>query len=398
MTLKKTYLECSYRIALVMDLSSSVGHRMLSGLCRRATAYPHLTIRRYFIDTLATEGIGPLVDWKPNALITLCGDTPLLKNLLHTLPHAPVISMTMINHDLVDAVVLGNGAEQTGLALDHFRSNGLSNYALFFPGGLKSAKVASETMQESLQNKTGTLSNFQYYIELEDLLQEPHGETLQQVGEWLLSLPKPVGIYSPTMHSAAYLLRVCKHFGLSVPEDVQVIGDAGIEETLECLPHLTSVHTPAERIGASALKTAIGLLQGNTPASKIQRISGSSLIPQGSTGIIPSQLSDIPVAIAYIESHATQGITVDDVLSKTQSVSRMTFYREFKEETGDSPAHYIRRIRIEASCRLLATTQLDITRVAELAGFSGSNYFAQVFRRETGMTPNQYRKSRPEKA
>jgi transcriptional regulator GlxA family with amidase domain len=142
-----------------------------------------------------------------------------------------------------------------------------------------------------------------------------------------------------------------------------------------------------------ALKTALNLLRGEKPESEITLVDGASLLPQGSTGIIPKILSDIPAAIAYIESHATQGISVDDVAQATQHVSRMTFYRDFKKEVGDSPAHYIRRIRLEAACRLLTTTQLDITHIAGLSGFSGSNYFAQIFKREIGMTPNQYRKS-----
>ncbi|MCK4563561.1 MAG: helix-turn-helix domain-containing protein [Verrucomicrobia bacterium] len=388
------YTECSYRIALVMDLSSSVGHRMMSALCRRAMAYPNLEVRRYFVETLAEEGIDPLVDWQPDALVVFFGDTPLLKKLRKTLPKTPFISMNTITTDLVDAVITGNITETTDLALNHFFRNGLTHFALFFPGGKKSAENLANICHQLLHDHPGTFSNFHRYVDMEDLMQAPKDEALEQIGAWLQRLPKPVGIYSPTSHSSAYLLRICSHFGLAIPEEIQVIGGDGLEELLETLPHLTSIHVPAERIGATALKTAINLLRGKKPESKIQQVNGSSLIPQGSTGVIPSQLSDIATATAYIESHATQGATVDEVMNQTQSVSRMTFYREFKRETGDSPARYIRRIRIEAACQLLSTTQLDITQIAELAGFSGSNYFAQVFRRDIGMTPKQYRKSR----
>ncbi len=389
----KNTSECSHRIALVIDLSSSVAHRMMSGLCRRAMAYPDLVVRRYYMNTLLEEGIDPLVDWQPDALVIFCGDTSLLKKLRKTLPKVPFVSMTSISVDLVDAAVMGNPTETTHLALKHFSRNGLTHLALFHPGGQKAAENHADIYHQLLHNHPGTFSTLLRYLDGEDLVKAPQQEELKEIGAWLQRLPKPVGIFSPVLHSAAYLLRICKHFGLAVPGEIQVIGGDGLEELLECLPHLTSIHVPAKRIGATALKTTINLLHGKKPESKIQQVGGATLIPQGSTGILPSQLSDIATAIAYINSHATQGATVDEVLNQTQSVSRMTFYREFKRETGDSPARYIRRTQIEAARQLLSTTDLPITQIAELSGFSGSNYFSQVFRRDVGMSPGQYRNS-----
>jgi len=389
----KNISEYSHRIALVIDLSSSVAHRMMSGLCRMAMSYPNLVVRRYYMNTLLEEGIDPLVDWQPDALVIFCGDTSLLKKLRKPLPKVPFVSMTSISVDLVDAAVTGNPTEATGLALKHFSRNGLTHLALFHPGGQKAAENNTDICHQLLHNHPGTFSTLLRYIDREDLVKAPQKEALEEIGAWLQRLPKPVGIYSPVLHSAAYLLRICRHFGLAVPSEIQVIGGDGLEELLECLPHLTSIHVPAKRIGATALKTTLNLLHGKKPESKIQQVGGATLIPQGSTGNLPSQLSDIATAIAYINSHATQGASVDEVMNQTQSVSRMTFYREFKRETGDSPARYIRRVRIEAACQLLSTTNLEITRIAELSGFSGSNYFAQVFRRDVGMTPKQYRKS-----
>jgi len=302
-----------------------------------------------------------------------------------------MVAMNSISLDLVDAIVKGNANEVIALSLDHFTSNGLANMASFYIENADAANIQADIFRKRLDGRPGTFSCLHHYIALEDLLSNPAGESLEEVGAWLQNLPKPVGIYSPGCHSSAYLLRVCRHFGLAVPEDVQVIGCDELDESLECIPHLTSIRLPAERIGAAALKTTLLLLHGKKPASKTQIVDGATLVPQGSTGIIPSHLSDIPAAIAYIESHATQGVTVKDVLSQTQSVSRMTFYRDFKEQIGDSPARYIRRFRVETACRLLSTTQLDILRVAEQSGFPSSNYFNQVFRRDVGMTPLQYR-------
>ncbi len=394
MTLKKTYLECSSRIALVIDHSSLTGSRLMSGLFRRATAYPLLNVRRYFMDSLTEEGIGQLLDWKPDALVVFCGCIPLLKELRIALPHAPVVAMNGVPLNLVDGIVAASTPEVFNLCLDHFSGNGLVNFALFEAVSAEGASENEDQFRQLLRDHPGHSSCLSCEIEIDELLQAPKGKMLKQIGAWLKSLPKPVGVFSSTPHSAAYLVRVCQHFGLAIPQEIQVIGADALDESLECTPHLTSIHLPSERIGAAALKMTIKLLLGEKPEPKLQRVNGSFLTPQGSTGVLPARLSDISAAIAYIESHATQGATVDDVLRQTQCVCRMTFYHEFKEKTGDLPARYIRHVRIKAACQLLSTTELEIIRIAELAGFSGSSYFAQVFRRDVGMTPSQYRMSR----
>ena len=398
MAKNKTSLDCSFRIALAIDGSSLNGQRLMSGLCRRATAYPSLLVRRYFADALLADGIARLIDWQPDALVVYCDNIPLLQNARAALPKAPLVAMNAIPPDLVDAIVACSADELIALSVSHFSENQVNNYGLFFDGDPENAHGYEAVFRKCLNKDAATLDLFHHNFGIEELLQTPTGTMLEKTGAWLGSLPKPVGIFSPGDHGAAYLVRVCNHFGLDIPKEIQVIGCDELDESLECLPHLTCVHTPTERIGEVALKTVLGLLHGHTPEAKTQLVEGATLVPQGSTGFSTSLLSDIPAAIAYIESHATQGITADDVQQHTQSVSRMTFYRDFKKETGDSPAHYIRRIRIEAACRLLATTQIEITRIAELAGFSSSNYFAQVFRRETGMSPNLYRKTHQQEA
>jgi LacI family transcriptional regulator len=392
MSINKIVLECSYRIALVIDGSSLTGQRLMTGICRRATAYPNLLVRRYFEYQLAEEGIKPLIDWKPDALVVYCDNVALLQKTRSALPHAPVVAMNAIPANLADAIVTGNADEMITLSLAHFSENGLTNFALFYAGDRELADRQADSFRRQMQAYPGTFSSLHQTISTADLLCTPSGKALREIETWLKSLPKPVGIFFPSDHAAAHLVRVCHHAGLNIPKDVQIISCNELDESLECFPHLTCIHLPAERIGGIALKEAINLLRGEASSPTAQLVSGSSIVPQGSTGILPSQLSSIPAAIAYIESNAVRGAGVDDVLHATQYVSRMTFYRDFKNQTGDSPAHYIRRIRLESACRLLITTQMDITRIAELAGFSSSNYFAQIFRREIGMTPNQYRK------
>jgi len=170
MALKKTVLECSSRIALVIDHSNLIGYRLMSGLLRRATAYPLLNVRRYFMDSLTEGGIGPLLDWKPDALVFF-GEIPLLKKLRKALPHAPVVAMNGVPPDLVDGIVAASTPEVFSLCLDHFSDNGLVNVALFEALSAEEASENEEIFRELLHDHLGHSSCFFPEIEIDELLQ-----------------------------------------------------------------------------------------------------------------------------------------------------------------------------------------------------------------------------------
>lgn len=68
------------------------------------------------------------------------------------------------------------------------------------------------------------------------------------------------------------------------------------------------------------------------------------------------------------------------------------FSKQFKALTGFGFLDYLTQIRLQEAQRLLRTTSLSLGDISEMCGFSGSNYFGDVFRRYTGHSPSAYRK------
>ena len=63
----------------------------------------------------------------------------------------------------------------------------------------------------------------------------------------------------------------------------------------------------------------------------------------------------------------------------------------FHRETNEKLIHYIQRIRIEGAVLALETTPLHISEIAYASGFSDPAYFARVFRKHTGDSPQDFR-------
>lgn len=63
----------------------------------------------------------------------------------------------------------------------------------------------------------------------------------------------------------------------------------------------------------------------------------------------------------------------------------------FKEKTGLSLSAYILKERLKQSKNLLRNTDKSINTIALDCGFSDASYFTRIFRRETGISPRQYR-------
>lgn len=66
--------------------------------------------------------------------------------------------------------------------------------------------------------------------------------------------------------------------------------------------------------------------------------------------------------------------------------------KKFKGSTGLCFKEYLNYIRVQKASDMLRNTDLSVTGVAMACGFSDGNYFGDVFRRLTGVSPREYRK------
>ncbi|TRY31409.1 GlxA family transcriptional regulator [Aliiglaciecola sp. M165] len=77
---------------------------------------------------------------------------------------------------------------------------------------------------------------------------------------------------------------------------------------------------------------------------------------------------------------------------KITSVSKKTVYRRFMQATGYTPIEYVVSLRMEEAKDCLEANNTNIEEIASDVGYSDMSSFRRLFKKHTGVTPNQYRK------
>jgi AraC family transcriptional regulator len=85
-------------------------------------------------------------------------------------------------------------------------------------------------------------------------------------------------------------------------------------------------------------------------------------------------------------------LRVGDLASEA-GVHPVYLARAFRQRYACSPAEYIRRLRVEAAGELLARSDIPLSQVALMAGFSDQSHLAHQFRRLVGISPGRYRQA-----
>lgn len=99
------------------------------------------------------------------------------------------------------------------------------------------------------------------------------------------------------------------------------------------------------------------------------------------------------VLIAAMHEMATNfDLSLSDI-AQNLNISEEHFCRTFKSYTGLRPLEYLNYLKIQRAKELLKSTKKDVSKIAEMAGYSSPSYFTMLFKRYTGTTPKKYRGS-----
>ena len=101
---------------------------------------------------------------------------------------------------------------------------------------------------------------------------------------------------------------------------------------------------------------------------------------------------NIKKVMAYVEENLQNKISLKD-LAGICLMSEKYFCSFFKKQTNLTPIEYINRVRISKACDLLSLSTMNVTEISLECGFESLSYFIRQFKKITGVSPSEYKKS-----
>ncbi|WP_433685471.1 helix-turn-helix domain-containing protein [Nocardia sp. CA-119907] len=172
------------------------------------------------------------------------------------------------------------------------------------------------------------------------------------------------------------------------------------------------------RLREAALREATGrLIEGRTPGMTVLAHLMTGVLAEGCPPATADQLADTAIELfaavlhpyidgrsrplsgdallhaarAYMRRHLTDPDLDVAAVARAHAVSRR-YLEQLFARSDESPAAYLRQLRLEEALRLLRETSTTVAEIAHLAGFNDVNTFTRAFRRSQGVTPREWRR------
>lgn len=236
-----------------------------------------------------------------------------------------------------------------------------------------------------------------------DVLQVPSGFTtprpwrfwMKPLEKWLRGLKPPVGVLAVHDPRAALLVDACDQLGLRVPEDVAVMGVDN--DPLACqfarVP-LTSVSRNDRRVGYEAAALLDRLMAGESAPREDVVVPAGGVVRRRSTDTFAIEDAHVKRLVRYVAEHVGERFGVER-LERLVSFSRRSLEQRFQRCLRCTPYEHVLRARVRRAEDILAESpKCSLGSVARACGFNDTRRFRLVFRRITGIAPDEYHRRR----
>jgi LacI family transcriptional regulator len=373
-------------VALLVETSRTYGRDILRGVNRWMQEHGPWSV---FLELRGLDSSVPrwLRSWHGDGILARTASAAMDKAIEATGLPAVELRASKLPHQRpfvgVDNLELG----QT--VASHFVDNGFSNFAVF--------DVATETYFEERRD------GFRRFVEARGgtchtYHAGPGGEHpidwerhQAAVADWVVSLPKPIGILACTDQLGFWLLDACRRAGIAVPEEVAVVGVENDETLCQmATPRLSSVAFDGDRVGYQAAALLDRLMAGEPPPSEPLVVAPRGIVTRQSSDIVAIADREVSAALRIIREHACHGLAVSEVVNQI-GISRTALERRMKAAIGRTPGEEIVRVRFARVKALLVETDLTLAAIADRCGMEHPQYMAEAFKKQFGMTPGAFR-------
>ena len=372
---------------MLVDTSRSYGRDIVRGIRRYVAEHGPWSL---YLESRDLHSSFPewLKKWPGDGILARTVDAALLRELKAT--KLPVIELrsTALKHPFpfvgMDNRIIGQRVAE------HLLDRGFRRFGCYRDNSEAFFRQRCESFTETLSARGFPCASF----ETETASSKLQRWDLHQrrLADWLNSLAKPCAIFASNDQLGFWVLDAARRAGISVPEQVAVIGAENDKTLCETAwPPLSSVQLRGQNVGYTAARILDEWLQKKVQPPMQTLLPPGDIVVRQSSDIIAVEDPRIAKALHFIRQKASADIGVEAV-AREVALSRSALERRMKALIGRSPGEEISRIRFSHVERLLAQTDLTLDAIAERAGFKHPQYMAEAFRKRTGSTPGEYRR------
>ena len=222
------------------------------------------------------------------------------------------------------------------------------------------------------------------------------------IASWITDLQPPIGLYVGQDIVGRLVTQLCSERGWRVPQDVAIITGENDETVCEHpRPSLSSVEMGYERVGYEAARLLGRLMDVREKGKKKKKGEAPEQILIPPKGLVVRESTDfyavddelVGRALAFIAANSHLKIGQSQV-SRAVATESKTLQRRFRKVLDRTITEEIRRIRIERAKRELGQADRSLDEISRKAGFGPRKRMYEVFCRDVGLTPSEYRKQR----
>lgn len=215
------------------------------------------------------------------------------------------------------------------------------------------------------------------------------------LAEFLRSLDYPAAILAAHDIRASEVVAAAKEAKISVPGKVSVLGidnDPYVCDSIS--PGISSIEPDYHAEGKAAAELLDKMLNSRAPKGTRHSFFGvKRVVLRESMPHLPPSRSLVARAKEFIEKHAVEGVTPNDVANHL-GISRALLDLRFRETQKTSVGKLITRTKLAEVARKLRETSLSITSIQETCGFRNANALKNLFKRHYNMSMRDYRAQR----
>ena len=217
---------------------------------------------------------------------------------------------------------------------------------------------------------------------------------LEELEKFLLSLPRPCGLFTANDVIAKRIVSACTHCKISIPDEIALVSVDNDEDICEhTSTTLTSIELDFAGAGVKSVELLDLMMSGHSRKARTWQFGVNRLVRRKSAiGFrhLDKRMND---ALEFIRINACKAISIADIV-KVMGCSRRLADMRFRATLDRTILDEIHLRRLDVA-KIMLRHRKTADEIAASCGYGSPDDFRRVFRRYVGNSPLQWRKSQP---